>query len=250
MSPTDLPPPKATEATEANGGGEYTLYTSRLTDTRHVEARLRAAGRSYRIETMPMGDAQMRARFHALCEQAGREQLPLVRQGERWVGGEYELLAELDAAADTASASAPGGARPFPAAGLAIGYAGLLPFVAGALTPLWAGAPAWATAAWLAYGLIILAFMAGSQWGAALGWPSAPGSWWARSVAAPLVAWPLAFAQPVFQAYGLALLFGELTMLDRELAAAGRYPPGYLRLRWQLSSVVIVALILGALLRG
>ena len=58
------------------------------------------------------------------------------------------------------------------------------------------------------------------------------------------------FAQPVFQAYGLALLFGGLTMLDRELAAASRYPQGYLRLRWQLSSVVIVALILGALLRG
>ena len=215
---------------------ELILYTSALTDTRHLEQALTAAGRRYRIERMGMGDAAMRERFEALCEEAGVRRLPLIRDGERWLG-ELELLAELGERPASVSDAARG-----------LGFAGLLPFTGGALAIAFGRTDL--VSAWLAYAVLILAFMAGTQWGAALAWRDAPWSFWLRSVAAPLVAWPLVFAQPVFQAYGLALLFGGLTMLDRELAAASRYPQGYLRLRWQLSSVVIVALILGALLRG
>lgn len=51
-----------------------------------------------------------------------------------------------------------------------LGYAGLLPFVAG---PLWlsiapASAPLWLDQVWLLYAALIAAFMAGSFWGLAL----------------------------------------------------------------------------------
>ncbi|HEY9546801.1 MAG TPA: DUF3429 domain-containing protein [Solimonas sp.] len=51
-----------------------------------------------------------------------------------------------------------------------LGYAGLLPFIAG---PLWLSvspttAPLWLDQAWLLYAALIAAFMAGSFWGLAL----------------------------------------------------------------------------------
>lgn len=51
-----------------------------------------------------------------------------------------------------------------------LGYAGLLPFVAG---PLWlsvspANAPLWLDQVWLLYAALLAAFMAGSFWGMAL----------------------------------------------------------------------------------
>ena len=211
---------------------ELILYTSALTDTRHLEQALTAAGRRYRIERMGMGDAAMRERFEALCEEAGVRRLPLIRDGERWLG-ELELLAELGERPASVSDAARG-----------LGFAGLLPFTGGALAIAFGRTDL--VSAWLAYAVLILAFMAGTQWGAALAWRDAPWSFWLRSVTAPLVAWPLLQTEAVLQAWGLTLLFGALLALDRRLEDAGRYPAGYFRLRLQLTAVVMLSLAFGA----
>lgn len=209
------------------------LYTSSLTDTRVLERELKRAGRAYRIEQMGMGDAEMRRRFEALCQEAGVRRLPLIQDGKRWMG-EMELLDELR-----------GGPERLPGITSGLGYAGLIPFVTGAMA---VGMDSAWVEWWLSYALLILGFMAGTQWGAALGWRDAPASFWVRSVCAPLIAWPLAQLDAVFQAWGLALLFGALLALDRHLQQAGSYPRGYFRLRQQLSALVMISLATGALL--
>lgn len=211
---------------------ELIVYASELTDTRHLENALRAAGRDYRVERLGMADAAERKRFDALCETAGRRHLPLIRDGERWLG-ELELLDELGGPPATLS----------PIARL-LGMAALLPIVGGAIA---IAAGSTVIAPWLAYAYLLLAFNCGSQWGAALGWPSAPWSFWLRSLGAPLIAWPLTQTDPVLQAYGLALLFGAVLALDRRLDTAGRYPVGYLALRLRFSAVAMLSLVFGAL---
>ena len=144
-----------------------------------------------------------------------------------------ELLAELGERPASVSDAARG-----------LGFAGLLPFTGGALAIAFVRTDL--VSAWLAYAVLILAFMAGTQWGAALAWRDAPWSFWLRSVAAPLVAWPLLQTEAVLQAWGLTLLFGALLALDRRLEDAGRYPAGYFRLRLQLTAVVMLSLAFGA----
>ena len=211
---------------------ELILYTSSLTDTRVLERALKNAGRPYRVERMGMGDAAMRARFEELCDQAGVRRLPLIQDGSRWLG-ELEVLEEL---------AQPGTSAVAPLARW-LGYAGVLPFVAGPFLLAMGLAADW----WLSYAMLILAFMAGSQWGAALAWRDAPWSFWLCSVAAPLIAWPLLAVEPLLQAWALALLFGALLALDRRLQSAGCYPRGYFTLRLILTSIVMASLAAGAL---
>ncbi len=211
---------------------ELWIISSELTDTRHLQRALDAAGRRYRIERLGMGDAASRARFEALCEQAGVRRLPLIRDGERWLG-ELELMAELASPAALSTSTR------------VLTWAGLLPMLGGALGVVFGvpGIVPW----WLGWAWLLLAFVAGSQWGAALGGPGVSWSFALRSIAAPLVAWPLLQADAVLQAYGLALLYGALLSLDRRLETAGRYPAGYYELRLKFAALSMVSLVLGAL---
>ena len=189
---------------------ELWIISSELTDTRHLQRALDAAGRRYRIERLGMGDAASRARFEALCEQA-------------------ELASPAAFATSTR----------------VLTWAGLLPMLGGALGVVFGvpGIVPW----WLGWAWLLLAFVAGSQWGAALGGPGVSWSFALRSIAAPLVAWPLLQADAVLQAYGLALLYGALLSLDRRLETAGRYPAGYYELRLKFAALSMVSLVLGAL---
>ncbi|PPD45489.1 MAG: DUF3429 domain-containing protein [Methylocystis sp.] len=135
-----------------------------------------------------------------------------------------------------------------PTAARWLGYAGALPFVAGALASL-ARDPNWAPfghALLVHYGAIILSFMGGVHWGAAmLRGDEGPGPL-GRSVVPSLVA---LLAALIGGAPGLAILaagFAGLLVYDERETRAGRLPPWYPFLRRPLSAIVVACLLAGA----
>ncbi len=135
-----------------------------------------------------------------------------------------------------------------PALAVGLGYAGLIPFLAGALA-VW-GAPepmrAGASVALLAYAAVIASFLGGMHWGLAL--RAGPGAgagslWW--GIAGSLAGWAGLLLPP---AVGLALCGAVLLVsyaVDRRV-----YPPagaaGWLPLRLHLSSVAGLCCFLAA----
>lgn len=129
---------------------------------------------------------------------------------------------------------------------LALGVAGLLPFLAG---PLWltlerASAPAWLDRAWLSYVVLVAAFLAGSFWGFAL--PAVEG---AAGLAGVLIAsllmlltWVAMQLPGEAQLLGLTLVFLLLLIADlwreRTLDTIG----GYFALRTMLTVGVLAAI--------
>ena len=128
-----------------------------------------------------------------------------------------------------------------------LGYAGLLPFVAGALL-VWlvrADVQAYAALALSIYAALILSFLGGMHWGLAMRQtaPSAAALVW--GVATPLVAWPAALMPPDAGLVVHGLMFIVCYAVDRRL-----YPlqgvAGWLTLRFRLSAVAALACFLGA----
>ena len=142
-----------------------------------------------------------------------------------------------------------------PTAAAWLGGAGALPFIAGVVLEA-AGEPAlaaWALQALRAYGAVILSFMAGIHWGLAMadsGTGPGQGATWARlglSVTPALVGW-LALLVP--QAPGLVLLavsFAALLAIDLVSVRRGMAPAWYPRLRWPLTGIVVICLLLAAI---
>ncbi len=127
-----------------------------------------------------------------------------------------------------------------------LGYAGLLPFLAG---PLWlslapASAPGWLDAAWLAYVAMIASFMAGTFWGFALPACEGPEGLMGLMFAAVLmllawVAMTLPFAAALV---GLALVFLLQLLADFWRERTLGSVEGYFRLRTVLTVGACVAL--------
>ncbi|GHE20707.1 DUF3429 domain-containing protein [Halomonas urumqiensis] len=128
---------------------------------------------------------------------------------------------------------------------LALGFAGLLPFV-GAAMATWLAPVAWqgvAINAFLAYSAVILSFLGGVQWGVAMSWPSSGHDVMARlvvSMAPSLIAWPALMLHPLSGAWALAA--GFVVMRLYELSREGRQPlpAWYQRLRTLLTLVVLI----------
>ena len=121
-----------------------------------------------------------------------------------------------------------------PTAGRILGWAGVMPFAAAALAIHLAPAD-WQIAArdtLIAYGVIILSFMGGAQWGLAMsrtGRPDAQFAAYAASVAPALAGfaiWPLppAVALPALAAAFLALLAYDLRTVANGLHRPGTAP--------------------------
>lgn len=143
-----------------------------------------------------------------------------------------------------------------PAVPLALGLAGLLPFVWGALTVLSPDLADWARVTLsprmagqyllAAYGIVILSFMSGVLWGFAT---RAEGSLatkgYALSVLPALWTFFLVGGGP--EAALSALLVGFLAVftLDVQFARWGLVPGWWLRLRAVLTVVVVVCLLVG-----
>ena len=154
-------------------------------------------------------------------------------------------------AASTASAPSVAGSSALlshpGATALRLGYAGLLPFVGGALL-VWLvrdDVHAYVALALSTYAALILSFLGGIHWGLAMrqAQPAPAGLWW--GVVPSLVAWPATVMPPdaglVIHGVMLLVCYG----VDRRL-----YPPQgaapWLTLRFRLSAVASLSCFIGA----
>lgn len=136
-----------------------------------------------------------------------------------------------------------------------LGYAGAVPFVAGAAA-VWLLDGAWAAfaaPALQAYGAVILSFLGGVHWGLGIGdyggYGAAGGSTPGRlgaSVVPSVVAW-VALLLPTGWGFALlALAFVAQLFYDRETAQRRHAPPWYPSLRLPLTAIVVAALLAAA----
>ena len=138
-----------------------------------------------------------------------------------------------------------------PLTALWIGFAGILPFVAGA-GAAWLTTPQLAVlalSATVAYGAVILSFLGGVRWGlAAASYGGPPTSMhWVLSIVPTLVGWA---ANLMALAPGLGLLTAAFALAyfsDARAARDGLAPPWYGALRRPLSGLVVASLGLSLL---
>lgn len=127
-----------------------------------------------------------------------------------------------------------------------LGYAGLLPFIAG---PAWLmampeTAPVWLDRVWLSYAAMIASFMAGTLWGLAL--PTAEGPdgllGMALSTMLMLLAWGAAALPFVWALPALGLVFALLVVAEIWRERVLDPLSGYFGLRVSLTTGVLVCL--------
>jgi hypothetical protein len=134
-----------------------------------------------------------------------------------------------------------------PRTALMLGVAGLAPFIAGAVGAivLIAGWRHFAVTAVMTYGAVILSFLGGVHWGAAVRHAAAPNEtalvW---SVMPALVGWAALFAGPDWGLPGLLIGFAVAYYVDDRACRRGALPMWYLHLRQGLTLVVLVCLAL------
>ena len=140
--------------------------------------------------------------------------------------------------------------RRVPAPALWLGVLGLVPFVGATGLSLMKAVidPSIALTALITYGAVILSFLGGIHWGAALirdHAKDAPGQtgWYVLSVLPSLVAWGALLMTPAKGLVTLAVSFLAMASIDTFAARAGQLPNWYPKLRWLLSTVVIVCLV-------
>lgn len=133
-----------------------------------------------------------------------------------------------------------------------LAFAGAFPFVAAALL-IWDGQatlPVVGSLSNLAasYGLLILAFMAGVQWGQKLAGIGTALNLFLISNAVALAGWfaYLLLSPRLFFA-SLAVLFAVVLLIDRRLAAEGHVDADYIRTRTVVTALVVVSLAVIAL---
>ncbi len=146
--------------------------------------------------------------------------------------------------------------RPLPPLAIALGIAGLLPFILCSLGALMLSSD-WADRsllALLAYGAVILAFLGGVHWGFALEGEAEPANSMSRvqrsrfglGVVPSLIGWAALLVTFIgLPRTGLLVLaagFIGTTVIEAQAARRGLVPHAYMWLRWGLSAVVVVCL--------
>jgi hypothetical protein len=130
--------------------------------------------------------------------------------------------------------------REIPAAAAWLGGLGVVPFVAAAIAAV-AGPEPWrelALRAFVAYSAVILSFLGGIRWGAALG--DADGRRLALSVAPSLLAFGCLLLTPSDAVKLLAVLFAAVGFFDAMRRPMPDWPAWFMRLRARLSGAVVV----------
>ena len=140
-----------------------------------------------------------------------------------------------------------------PRSAFVLGWLGVVPFVALSLLAVTGGVlPSGNAMRWLAtYGLIILSFMGGAQWGLAMQAGSqdgAKGAGLGISVLPALVAFGLSFLPARSVLLGLSAAFVALLAYDLWTARVGTAPDWYPALRLQLTGAVVICLLTTAIL--
>lgn len=144
-----------------------------------------------------------------------------------------------------------GGDKP-PLAALAIGWAGTIPFVAGAVGPMVIpdiGIAAFLALATSVYSALVLSFLGGIRWGMAMGplYGSERSQGFILSVVPPAAGW-MALMLPQFE--GLAVLIAAYLLqawLDIRAVGQGRAPVWFAPLRIRLTAAAVVALVVTAI---
>lgn len=128
---------------------------------------------------------------------------------------------------------------------LALGYAGLIPFLAG---PLWLtlapdAAPHWLDSAWWAYVTLIAAFLCGTFWGFALPAAAGPAGMGAMLIATVLLLaiWGAMLLPFHDSLWALAVVFLLLLLADFWRERTLDTIPGYFMLRSVLTVGVLIA---------
>jgi len=151
--------------------------------------------------------------------------------------------------------------RPLPPLAIALGLAGLLPFLLcslGALSLSSDGATR-SLLALVAYGATILAFLGGVHWGFALDGSDTPSDRVQRArfglgVVPSLIGWAALLVTFIgLPTTGLLVLtagFIATTVVEAQAARRGLMPQRYMWLRWGLSIVVVVCLVSVCVIRA
>lgn len=139
-----------------------------------------------------------------------------------------------------------------------LGFAGLIPFFL-MMAGTWLADPSWLNdfvRGQLAYGIVILSFLGGVHWGAAMMCSDLSladtklALLW--GVTPSLIAW----SATLFGGFGFAVLmagFIAALQVDKQLFARYRMPPWLMGLRWRLTVAVVLMLaatVIGANVRG
>lgn len=134
-----------------------------------------------------------------------------------------------------------------PAAALRLGYAGLIPFVAGALL-VWLVRPEahpYVTLGLSAYAALIVCFLGGIHWGLAMRMPAPPQSLFVWGVLPSAPAWAAVMMPPNAGLVIHAVMLIVCYLVDRHV-----YPQhglaAWLTLRFRLSAVAALCCFLGA----
>ena len=133
-----------------------------------------------------------------------------------------------------------------------LGWLGVIPFAAFALLAVTGGVLPHGSAmsGLVFYGAIILSFMGGAQWGLSMvtGGGSTMRTRLAISVLPALAAFGLWFLPATGALPGLTAVFVALLLYDIATARAGAAPAWYPALRIQLTSAVVICLLLASLI--
>lgn len=143
--------------------------------------------------------------------------------------------------------------EPIPRPALQLGLAGLIPFLALSLWLVGAD-PVTATTVrplLLGYAIAILSFMGGVHWGLSMRADdtSTDADAWRRfgvSVVPALAAWAALFLPKSLQFIWLGICFAALLYYDLHAVRRGEAVDWYRNLRWPLTLVVVVCLVLAA----
>lgn len=230
---------------DAVDGARVVLFVSPLTDARQVTGWLRRHDVAFEQVELSMASAFTRDECRRLQAATGWGGLPQIFIDGEFVGGIQEFFAHPLVTAGH------GAETPVRVRRTAqwLGYLGGLPFVACAALALLSDGHwrALALQALLAYGAVILSFVAALHWSRALqaaGTPDA-GRLLVISVLPALLAWPTLLLPPREAAVMLSAAFLALYLFDRR---AWRSHPWFVRLRLHLSAVAVSSLLLGAAL--
>ncbi|MEM7523200.1 MAG: DUF3429 domain-containing protein [Pseudomonadota bacterium] len=136
-----------------------------------------------------------------------------------------------------------------PRAALALGLAGLIPFIYGALVTAWPNLILLGVSGrdvLELYGVIIFAYMAGVFWGFAAAGGRTGWVWMLLAVAPAVVAFLALIADADAALAVLLVGFPSLLVLDFAFWRARLAPPWWLGLRGLLTSIVTLCLYIGA----
>jgi Protein of unknown function (DUF3429) len=136
-----------------------------------------------------------------------------------------------------------------PATAKALGYAGLLPFIAGAAAS-WltqGDTKAFAQQALLTYGAVIVSFLGAVHWGVALAQRNLASGPYAWSITPSLLAW-LALLLPFSSgAVLLSLALIACWLVDKQTLRSQVFGGAYLQLRTHLTVVALLCVVAGRL---